>query len=105
MQQTLDTTSKKKYDREESLFRLNEFYKTHGWSYRELSVQADINPCYISMILNGSRMPSRDVVICLGTALRLERLDIDELLLLADCPPLGRSARKEYHDNFLSRKR
>jgi hypothetical protein len=43
-------------------------------------------------------------MIGMGFTYRLERIEVDEILLLADLPPLGRSALKEYRNQVKSNK-
>lgn len=78
------------------LDRLNDTHARSGLSLRAVAEASDLDPTYVHYILKGDRRPQRDVLIALGIAYRLERIDIDELLLLADFPPLGRSAFREY---------
>jgi len=40
------------------------------------------------------------VIIALGFAYRVERIEVDEILLLAGLPPLGRSALREYRQHL-----
>jgi len=56
----------------------------------------DLDFTYIHYILKGARKPARDVIIALGFAYGLERVDVDEILLLADLPPIGRGVLREY---------
>jgi transcriptional regulator with XRE-family HTH domain len=79
------------------LTRLREIHEITGQSLRELAALSDLDPSYICLILNGQRNPSRDALVSLGISWRLSLFDVDELLLLAGYPPLGRSARREYH--------
>jgi len=44
------------------------------------------------------------VIIVLGITYRLERVEVDEILLLAGLPPLGRSALREYRQHILYRR-
>ena len=55
-----------------------------------------MDPSYVVFILKGKRRPHRDLIISLGFAYCLERVEVDEVLLLADLPPLGRSVLREY---------
>jgi hypothetical protein len=75
---------------------LNEFHERSGLSLREVARACDFDPSYVHYILKGVRRPQRDVVISLGFAYGLERADVDEVLLLANLPPLGRSVLREY---------
>jgi len=65
-------------------------------SLREVAQASDLDPTYVHYILKGARRPRRDVIITLGFTYRLERVEVDEILLLAGLPPLGRSALREY---------
>jgi hypothetical protein len=75
---------------------LNEFHQRSGLSIREVAQACDFDPSYVHYILKGARRPQRDVVIALGFAYGLERVDVDEVLLLANLPPIGRSILREY---------
>jgi hypothetical protein len=82
------------------LIRLTEVHERSGLSYREVALACDLDPSYVHYILKGARRPHRDVLIALGFAYRLDRWEMDEILLLADLPPLGRSAIREYRKDF-----
>lgn len=75
---------------------LSEAHERSGMSLREVAQATDLDPTYVHYILKGARRPQRDVIIALGFTYRLERLEVDEILLLAGLPPLGRSALREY---------
>lgn len=75
---------------------LNEFHQKSGLSLREVAQYCDIDPTYVHYILKGVRRPRRDVVITLGFAYRLERVEVDEILLLAGLPPLERNVLRKY---------
>jgi hypothetical protein len=75
---------------------LNEYHLRSGLSLREVAVACDLDFSYVHYILKGERRPQRDVIIALGFAYGLERLDVDEILILADYPPLGRSSLRLY---------
>jgi hypothetical protein len=75
---------------------LNEWHTRSGLSLREVAQICDLDPTYVHYILRGARKPRRDVIIALGFAYRLERIEVDEIPLLVDLPPLGRSAIREY---------
>ena len=77
-------------------FLLSEAHERSGLSLREVAMASDLDPTYVHYILKGARRPRRDVIIALGFTYRLERTEVDEILLLAGLPPLGRSALKEY---------
>jgi transcriptional regulator with XRE-family HTH domain len=79
------------------LDRLREAHERSGLSYREVAQICDIDHSYVGRILNGARIPARDVLINLMVfAYGLNRLETDELLILVGYPPLGRSARREH---------
>jgi hypothetical protein len=78
------------------LNRLSEEHERSGLSIREVAQACDLDPTYVHYILKGARRPRRDVIIALGFAYRLERVEVDEILLLADLPPIGRSVLREY---------
>jgi len=75
---------------------LVEAHQRSGLSMREVAADCDISHSYVIRILKGDRRPQRDNIIALGFAYRLERIEVDELLLSANLPPLGRSALREY---------
>lgn len=77
------------------LTRLREAHERSGLSYREVAQICDFDHSYVGRILNGARLPTRDVLINLMVfAYNLSRLETDELLILVGYPPLGRSARR-----------
>jgi hypothetical protein len=78
------------------VFLLSEAHERSGLSLREVAHASDLDPTYVHYILKGVRRPQRDVIIALGFTYRLERSEVDEILLLAGLPPLGRSALREY---------
>jgi hypothetical protein len=78
------------------LSRITEAHERSGLSYREVAQACDLDPSYVHYILKGARRPHRDVLIALGFAYRLDRWEMDEILLLAGLPPIGRSAVREY---------
>lgn len=82
------------------LSRLTEAHERSGLSYREVAQACDLDPSYVHYILKGARRPHRDVLIALGFAYRLERWEVDEILLLAGLPPIGRSAAREYRQEI-----
>jgi transcriptional regulator with XRE-family HTH domain len=86
----------------EYLDRLNEAHERSGLSLREVARACDLDPSYVHYILKGARRPQRDVIITMGIAYGLERIDIDEILLLANLPPLGRSVLREYRQASVS---
>jgi transcriptional regulator with XRE-family HTH domain len=75
---------------------LHDLHETRGLSLRETAALADLDHSYVSLILQGQRSPSRDTLISLGIAWHLDLCEIDDLLIQAGYPPLGRSARREY---------
>lgn len=88
------------------LNKITEAHERSGLSYREVAQACDLDPSYVHYILKGARRPHRDVLIALGFAYRLDRWEMDEILLLADLPPIGRSAVREYRkdsDNLSQR--
>lgn len=84
------------------LSRLTEAHERSGLSYREVAQACDLDPSYVHYILKGARRPHRDVLIALGFAYRLERWEVDEILLLAGLPPIGRSAAREYRQEIFN---
>jgi len=86
------------------IYLLAEAHERSGLSLREVAQFSDLDPTYVHYILNGARRPPRDVIIALGFTYRLERTEVDEILLLAGLPPLGRSALKEYRIQVKSNK-
>ena len=81
---------------EEYLEILNEQHVRSGLSLREVAHICDLDPTYVHYILKGARKPRRDVIIALGFAYNLERVEVDEILLLAGFPPIGRGALREF---------
>jgi transcriptional regulator with XRE-family HTH domain len=84
----------------EYLNKLVEVHERSGLSYREVARECDLDPSYVHYILKGARRPHRDVLIALGFAYRLDRLEVDEILILAGLPPLGRSALREFRQDL-----
>ena len=79
------------------LYELREAHERSGLTYREIAQICDIDHSYVGRILNGLRIPARDVLISLLVfAYGLSRLETDELLILSGYPPLGRSSRREH---------
>jgi transcriptional regulator with XRE-family HTH domain len=78
------------------IYLLVEAHERSGMSLREVANASDLDPTYVHYILKGARRPHRDVIIALGFAYGLERVEVDEILLLADYPPLGRALLREY---------
>jgi hypothetical protein len=81
------------------LLRIAEAHERSGLSLREVARECDLDPSYVHYILKGARRPQRDVIIALGFAYRLARVEVDEILLLAGLPPIGRSVLREYRQN------
>ena len=75
---------------------LSEVHERSGLSLREVAAASDLDPSYVHYILKGARRPQRDVFIALGFTYRLDREEVDEILLLAGLPPLGRSVLRSY---------
>ena len=99
----MDRTDLSIGSRSDFLELLNDFHSRSGLSLRDVAQSCDLDPTYVHYILKGERRPARDVIIALGFAYGLERVDVDELLLLASFPPLGRRALREYrHANMPS---
>jgi len=92
MKNTTTTT----FDLKAYLSLLNEAHERSALSLREVAESCDLDPSYACLILKGARKPQRDVLIALGFTYGLERVEVDELLLLAGYPPLGRSALRQY---------
>jgi transcriptional regulator with XRE-family HTH domain len=84
------------------LIRITEVHERSGLSYREVAQACDLDPSYVHYILKGARRPRRDVLISLGFAYRLDRWEMDEILLLAGLPPIGRSAVREYRQELFN---
>jgi len=82
------------------LNKLTEVHERSGLSYREVARASDLDPSYVHYILKGARRPRRDVLIALGFAYRLDRWEVDEILLLAGLPPIGRSAVREFRQEL-----
>jgi len=59
-------------------------------SLRQVAEACDLDFTYIQRILSGSRRPRRDALIALGFAYQMELAEVDEILLLAGYPPIGR---------------
>ena len=75
---------------------LNDWHARSGLSLREVAQACDLDYTYVHYILNGARKPARDVIIALGFAYGLERAEVDEILFLADYPPIGRGSLREF---------
>jgi hypothetical protein len=75
---------------------LSEAHVCSGLSLRKVASASDLDPGYVHYILKGARRPQRDVFIALGFAYRLDRQEMDEILLFAGLPPLGRSVLRSF---------
>jgi transcriptional regulator with XRE-family HTH domain len=82
--------------RDEFLDLLNDIHTRSGLSLREVAQASDLDPTYVHYILKGARRPQRDVIIALAFTYGLDRLEVDEILVLAGFPPLGRGSLREY---------
>ena len=81
---------------------LREHHDRSGLSLRELATLCDVDHSYLSLILQGKRRPSRDLLIALAAfGWGLDQMQADELLLLAGWPPLGRYALREYRKHIV----
>ncbi len=87
--------SKNTDSQDEYLDFLNDVHTRSGLSLREVAQACDLDPTYVHYILKGMRKPQRDVIIALGFTYGLERIEVDELLLLAGFPPIGRGSLRE----------
>ena len=92
-------TDVKKNTRQDYLVVLNEYHSRSGLSLRDVAQTCDLDHTYIHYILIGARRPRRDVIIALGFAYGLERVEVDEILLLAGYPPIGRGTLREYRQS------
>jgi hypothetical protein len=90
----------KKDNRSLYLELLNAYHSRSGLSLRELAEATDLHYTYIHYILTGARRPHRDVIIALGFAYGMERVEVDEVLLLAGYPPIGRGSLREYRQSL-----
>ena len=86
--------------RAEFIRLLNEIHSRSGLSLREVAQACDLDPTYVHYILKGARKPQRDVIIALGYAYGMERVDVDEFLLLAGYPPIGRKSLRVYRQAY-----
>jgi len=77
---------------------LNELHLRSGLSLREVAQDCDLDPSYVHYILKGTRRPQRDVIIALGFTYGLDRLEVDEILLLTGFPPIGRGSLRGDRD-------
>lgn len=81
---TNGSLTEKQLRRRQHMARLNAIHGTSGLTLREVARACDVDHSYVHCILNGERRPKRDVIIALGFAYRLDRLEVDELLILAE---------------------
>jgi hypothetical protein len=76
---------------------LNDYLSSSGLSYREVELLCDVDHSYLALMLKESRNPSRDVISSiLAFGYKLDRIDVDKMLILAGHAPLGRSVRRRY---------
>lgn len=85
------TSSKSEY-----LDIINEVHTRSGLSLRDVAQACDLDPTYVHYILKGVRRPQRDVIIALGFTYGLERIEVDDIFLLAGYPPIGRGTLREF---------
>ena len=83
-------------DKDEYLERLIEAHERSGLSLREVVWACDLDLTDIIKILKGACRPRRDVIIALGYSYLLDRIEMDEILILAGMPPLGRSIPRQF---------
>jgi hypothetical protein len=79
---------------------LKDFHLRSGMSLRDVAQACDLDYTYIHYILVGARRPRRDVIIALGFAYGMERVEVDEILLLAGYPPIGRGSLKVHRQTL-----
>ena len=80
---------------------LQEIHELSGLSLRDVANLCDVDHTYVHHILSGRKKPKRDVLIALGFAYHLDLIEMDEILLRSNFPPLGRSALQEYKKGLL----
>ena len=81
--------------------RLREYHERSGLSLREVAQICDLDFSYVELILQGKRRPHRDVIVLLcGYAWQVSQPETDEVLMLGNYPPLGRSASREYRQRL-----
>jgi hypothetical protein len=100
MEKALDqeTVSKFPYPTVGFVQLLVEIHDRSGLSLREVARESDLDPTYVHYILKGTKRPRRDVIIALGFAYALELWEVDEILLSANLPPIGRGALRAYRE-------
>ena len=75
---------------------IREAHVRGGRSLRKVGEICDLDHSYVSLILEGKRLPTRDVLITLCLlGWYLDLFQTDEILLLIGYVPLGRSTRRE----------
>jgi hypothetical protein len=74
---------------------LSRFFFQQRRAYGKVAAAAHLDVKYLYELVKGKKQnPSRDVVIRIGTALKLGLDDMDELLLAANHAPLVRPRRR-----------
>jgi transcriptional regulator with XRE-family HTH domain len=66
---------------------LKSFRERKGVSQSKLAERADFDHSYVSRLESGARMPTREAVDRLGTAMALDRTELDALLASAGFLP------------------
>jgi transcriptional regulator with XRE-family HTH domain len=85
------------HSQSEFVARLREYHERSGLSLREVAQMCDLDFTYVQLILQGKRRPHRDVIVLLcGYAWQISQPETDDVLMLGNYPPLGRSANREY---------
>lgn len=78
---------------------LRRFFFQQRRAYGKVAAAAHLDVKYFYELVQGTKHnPSRDVVIRIGTALKLGLDDLDELLLAANHAPLVRPKRRRASD-------
>ncbi len=75
---------------------LNDYHARSGMSLRQVAQACDLDYTYLQRILSGTRRPRRDVIIAMGFAYQMELGEVDEILLMAGYPPIGRGTLRAY---------
>lgn len=76
---------------------LSRFFFRQRRAYGKVAAAAHLDVKYFYELVKGTKHnPSRDIVICIGTALKLGLDDMDELLLAAEHAPLVHPRRRKY---------
>lgn len=81
---------------------LSEYHARSGLSLRDVAQACDLDHTYVHYILTGVRRPRRDVIIAMGFAYGMDLVEVDEVLLLAGYPPIGRGSLREYRQSYIS---